>query len=389
MKALGRNAVLFILLFASARASAQCGTPMAVSYDTTVAGSGSDFYTLSFPKFDPAVGSLTDVNIDAKVTLRFGYQLENTSLSTITNYKLKLDFYDDITSDALMSPLSNQKTVIYGPFTFAGSDGVSGSGTDYRSQALTHVMNQQQMGATVYNTADYMGNGPVNFDLSTASYPTIMGSAVVSYIGTVQDEVNFKITYNYCPSGVLATDITSFTANRLADGNIDIKWNSQNEKTNRKYELQKSTDGRVYRGVAEFAAQTGTSETGAYRYSYQVQPDENNKTLLFRLKLADEDRNPKFSAIRAVKITSAAATQPSLYPNPAKGTTTLQFNTKNRGNWEVEVLTISGQVAKRYFFNNALLAKLNTTNELHRGLYMVRSTNKTTQEQFIQRLLVQ
>src|SRR6185503_6628670 len=150
--------------------------------------------------------------------------------------------------------------------------------------ALTHVMNQQQMGATVYNTADYMGNGPVNFDLSTASYPTIMGSAVVSYIGTVQDEVNFKITYNYCPSGVLATDITSFTANRLADGNIDIKWNSQNEKTNRKYELQKSTDGRVYRGVAEFAAQTGTSETGAYRYSYQVQPDENNKTLLFRLK---------------------------------------------------------------------------------------------------------
>jgi hypothetical protein len=390
MKALRRNAVLFILLFASARASAQCGsTPTSVSYDTTVSGSGNDFYNFTFPKFDPATGTLTEVNVDATVTLVYGFQLENNGASTVNNYRVRLTRDDEVSSNALVTPLTAGHQRNYGPFSMAGTNNVAGSGPDFITHGPVYAMNQTEINNTVYNTADFMGAGQVSFDYASISFASLIGSASVSYAGSVQDEVTFKITYNYCPVILLANDITSFTAGGLTDGTIDIKWITKNEKTNRKYELQKSTDGRVFRGVAEFAAQTGTSETGSYRHSYQVRPDENNKILYFRLKLVDGGGSQKFSATRAVKLTSAAPAQPILYPNPAKGTTTLQFNNKNRGNWEVEILTISGQVVKRYFFNNALLAKLNTANDLHRGLYMVRSTNKTTQEQFVQRLLVQ
>jgi len=390
MKTRGRYLNLLILLFVTAGASAQCGSQLStVSYDTTVTGSGNDFFNFTFPKFDPVTGTLTEVNVDATVTLVYGFQLENNGAGAVNNYRVRLTRNDDVSSNVLLTPLSNEQQNNYGPFSMTATDNVAGAGPDFITRGPLYAMNQQEIKNTVYNTADFMGGGQISFDYASTSFASLIGSASVSYTGNVQDEVTFKITYNYCPAAVLASDITSFTTGSLTDGTIDIKWITKNEKTNRKYELQKSTDGRVFRGVTEFAAQTGSTETGTYRHSYKVQPDENNKILYFRIKLVDEGGSPKFSATRAVKLTSAASTQPILYPNPAKGTTTLQFNNKNQGNWEVEILTISGQVVQRYFFNNALLAKLNTANDLHRGLYMVRSTNKTTQEQFVQRLLIQ
>ena len=44
---------------------------------------------------------------------------------------------------------------------------------------------------------------------------------------------------------------------------------------------------------------------------------------------------------------------------------------------------------KRYNFNNALTGKINTGNELEKGIYMLRSVNKTTQEKFVQQLIIQ
>lgn len=381
---------LLVLLFVTAGASAQCSNQQnTVSHDTIVTGSGNDFYNFTFPKFDPAAGTLTEVNIDAKVTLIYGFQLENNGAGPVNNYKVRLTRDDDVSSNALLTSLSNEQQNNYGPYSMAGTDHVAGSGPDFITRGPLYPMNQQEIKNTVYNTADFMGVGQVSFDYASTSFASLIGSAAVSYTGSVQDEINFKITYNYCPTTVLATDITSFTAGRSTDGTIDIKWIIQNEKNNRKYELQQSTDGRVFRGVAEFTAQTGSSETGSYRYSYQIQPNENNKTLLFRIKLVDVGGSPKFSANRAVKLTSNTEEQPVLYPNPAKGATTLLFSNIKRANWEVEILTTNGQVIKRNFFNNAMLAKLNTANDLTRGLYMVRSTNTTTKEQFIQRLLIQ
>jgi hypothetical protein len=41
-----------------------------------------------------------------------------------------------------------------------------------------------------------------------------------------------------------------------------------------------------------------------------------------------------------------------------------------------------------YHFNNALVGRLNTNNELAKGLYMIRSVNRKTQEQFVDRLVI-
>jgi hypothetical protein len=51
--------------------------------------------------------------------------------------------------------------------------------------------------------------------------------------------------------------------------------------------------------------------------------------------------------------------------------------------------TVSGIMLRRYDFNNALTGKINTGNDLEKGIYMLRLVNKTTQEKFVQRFIIQ
>jgi hypothetical protein len=389
MKILKPSFALLLLLLAVYGADAQCSNQLnTISYDTVVNGSGNATYTFSFPQFNPALGTLTQVDFNSKVTLIYSFQLENDDNITVNNYRSKISRDDEVSGTALQSPLTNSYQKTYGNYSLSASDGIPYSGTDYTAQGPLYVMNQVSTNNTVFNTADFMGNGLVGFDYNTATYSTVLGNTKYSYHGTAQDVVNFKITYTFCPSLVLASDITSFTVNKINNGVININWITQNEKPTCNYELQKSTDGRNYRSVAEFAAKTGASQTGSYSYSYQIQSADNNKTLLFRLKQVNNG-TARYSAVHAVKQTASANNQPVLYPNPVKGTANLFLSNTKRSNWEIEVYSLSGQLLKRYTFNNALIGKLNTGNEFQKGVYMLNCINKTSKERYIQRMIVE
>jgi hypothetical protein len=241
----------------------------------------------------------------------------------------------------------------------------------------------------VYNTADFFGSDSLQFDYTTSTYSAAQGSINNNLEGSAQDAVNFKIIYTYCPQVLLAADITSFSTNKVNDEAIAIKWITQNEKNNRRYEIQKSTDGKFFGSIAQLAAKTGTPQTGSYSYSYPVQLTDNNKILLFRIKQIETDGAVKYSAVRAVKVTGTANDQFKLYPNPAKGAANLIFNNTKRGNWEVNVHSVSGQLLQHYSFTNALMGSINTGSELAKGIYMVRIINKTTQEKFVRQLIIQ
>lgn len=376
------------MLLIAYNSQAQCGEQLnSLSYDTTVNALGNSLYTFSFPKFDPQVGTLTEVKINTKVTLVYNFNLENGELNPVTNYRVRVYRDDEISSDALLSPLTNSYQKQYGYYSLAGSDGVSGSGPDYTQQGPLYVMNQQNINYTVTNTGDFFGSDKVIFDYITSTYSAAQGSINNNLEGSAQDAVNFKLTYTYCPQIVLAADITSFTANKVNDAIIDIKWITQNEKNNRKYELQKCTDGKSFGRITQLAATS--SQTGSYSYSYQVEPADNNKTILFRIKQVEEGRPAKYSAVHAIKLTSKTSGQPKIYPNPAKGATSLMFSNTRRSNWEVSVYTVSGLLLKRYNFNNALTGKINAASELEKGVYMVKAVNKNTEEKFVQQLIIQ
>lgn len=386
---LKRTAIIPIILLLATNSRAQCANQLnTLSYDTTVNALGNSEYTFAFPKFNPALGTLTQVTIATKVTLVYSFSLENGELNPVSNYRVKVFRDDEINSSALMDPLTNSYQKQYGYYSLAGSDGVPNSGPDFTRQGPLYVMNQQNISYTVYNTADYFGNDSVQFDYTTSTYSAAQGSINNNLEGSAQDAVNFKIIYTFCPQVLLATDITSFSTNKN-NAAIDIKWITQNEKNSHRYEIQKSTDGKLFGDIAQLAAKTNSPQTGSYSYSYPVQPTDHNKTLLFRIKQIDNDGTVKYSAVRAVKVAGAPIEQLKLYPNPAKGAASLVFSNTKRGNWEVTIHSVSGQLLQRYSFTNALMGNINTNSELQKGLYMVRIINKTTEEKFVRQLIIQ
>jgi hypothetical protein len=386
---LRRTVLLPVILFLALKSQAQCDAAHTntLSYDTMVTALGNSLYSFTFPQFNPTLGTLLDVKINTKVTLVYNFKLENGEVNPVSNYRVKVFRDDEISSNALMSPLTNSYQKQYGYYSLAGTDGIPNSGPDYTQQGPLYVLNQQGINYTLSNTADFFGSGAVMFDYTTSTYSAAQGSINNNLDGSAQDEVKFNITYTYCPQIILAADITSFKTNKVNDAVIDIKWITKNEKNNRKYELQKSTDGKTFRGVTQFAATT--AQTGSYSYSYAVQPTDNNTTVLFRIKQVEESGTAKYSAVNAIKLSNKTGSQPAIYPNPAKGAANLLFSNTKRSNWEVSVYAVSGQLLKRYHFNNALTGKINTAQEFEKGIYLVKSLNKTTQEQFVQQLLIQ
>lgn len=386
---LKRKVLIPVILLMAFKSQAQCdaASTRALSYDTTVNALGNSYYDFTFPQFNPTLGTLLDVKINTKVTLVYNFRLENGEINPVNNYRVKVFRDDEINGSALRAPLTNSYQKQYGPFLLAGADALLNTGLDFIQQGPLYVMNQQNISYTLSNTADFLGTSAVMFDYATSTYSAAQGSINNRFDGSAQDLVKFNITYSYCPQIILAADITSFKASKVNDAVIDIKWITQNEKNNRKYELQKSTDGKTFRGVAQFTATT--TQTGTYSYSYAVQPTDNNQTVIFRVKQMDESGTAKYSAVNAVKLTNKTGSQPVIYPNPAQGAANLLFSTTKRNNWEVSVYSVGGQLMKRYNFNNALTGKINTAREFEKGIYMVRSLNKSTQEQFVEQLFVQ
>jgi hypothetical protein len=358
-----------------------------ITYDTTVTGSGNGFYTFTVPKFNAPTGTLVEVKIRSEVTLSYNFQLENKESFTINNYRVRVAREQEISSDAMMTPLTNSFQRTYGSYTLTAADGVAGSGTDFISNGPLYVMNQNPIENTLYNTAEFLGQGTLSFDYSALTYSIVFGSVNYNYNGTAEDTLHFSVTYRYCPTWFLGADIFSFTAVKKENDLVDIQWITLNEKTNRKYELQLSTDGRRFVGVAQFAAKA-VAETGTYRYQHRFEPGAAGKQI-FRLKQIEQDGTVKYSPVRVVEIGNANKVHLRLYPNPATGPTTLLFDNSKRGNWNVELYSLSGQLLKRYQFSNALMARINTNHELSRGMYMVKIVNRDSHEIFVERLTVQ
>lgn len=388
MKTKYRIIAYIIALLCSREVSAQCVDQLIdITYDTTVTGSGNGFYTFTVPKFNAPTGTLVEVKIRSEVTLSYNFQLENKESFTINNYRVRVAREQEISSDAMMTPLTNSFQRTYGSYTLTAADGVAGSGTDFISNGPLYVMNQNPIENTLYNTAEFLGQGTVSFDYSALTYSIVFGSVNYNYNGTAEDTLHFSVTYRYCPTWFLGADIFSFTAVKKENDLVDIQWITLNEKTNRKYELQLSTDGRRFVGVAQFAAKA-VAETGTYRYQHRFEPGAAGKQI-FRLKQIEQDGTVKYSPVRVVEIGNANKVHLRLYPNPATGPTTLLFDNSKRGNWNVELYSLSGQLLKRYQFSNALMARINTNHELSRGMYMVKIVNRDSHEIFVERLTVQ
>jgi hypothetical protein len=132
-------------------------------------------------------------------------------------------------------------------------------------------------------------------------------------------------------SSSLPLKLVSFTAS-ADDGQVHLKWRSENEDNFRQYEIERSSNGVLFQSTHSIAA------TGSGSYDFNDQVVSGMPAYYYRLKMVDQDGKYRYSAILKVDI-EKSATPLSAYPSPAEHLITINSNSSQ----DVTVYNLTGK----------------------------------------------
>lgn len=385
MKAL-LSALILLTLLVPVRAQI-CADPVKIiSYDTILHGSGNAGYSVTFPKFDPAQGTLMEILIETKITLKYSFQLENREVIPISTYRVRVTREDELSGPSLSVPIYNSYTKQYGMYTLGASDGTPGSGPDFIAVGPMFVMNRVTLANTYYNTADYLGIGNVTFDHLTTTYSSVLGSVNYNFNGTAEDTVEIKLSYLYCPTWFLQANLAGFQASVINNNKVQLEWNSLNEMEGGQYEVEMSRDGRNYKAIAQMKNHPDALGNGSYQLTYPLQANELNQALLFRIRQIEKNGSIRYSGVKVIDLRKKEENNGKIIPNPATTFAQIIFNNMERGNWQVDIYNANGLRLQQYQFSNALSGRLDRIGNLPKGVYFIKAIESRTQQQLQQTL---
>lgn len=367
---------------------AQCSnTIVTVTHETTISATGSmgSPSNFSFPLFDGELGTLMEVRFIAVSTVSYSVNVENNNANPQTAL-VGISRYDQVTSALLAQPVVSNYLSPQQFFNLGPSDGVPGSGPDYEERPPIYILNHDTVVNEIVNAANFIGAGTVSFDyISLVGYTVIGNNVAVST--QVQSEMTFIVQYTYCSPIVLAPDVSNFTAIKKG-GDINLRWFTPSEQDERKYIIEKSSDGQVFSAIGAQTASPQPGGGGDYQFSYTPHPGESGK-LMFRI-LVKNGNTGHYTTVRVVDLyPESPSGRIRLAPNPsANGSLTLFFPPHATGPWEVTLFSPGGQLISRKTLRGSGSATFQADRPLSPGVYVISVVNTMTRERFAERLMI-
>jgi hypothetical protein len=385
LKSIAIVAITALLVNSPKKSAAQClcsggVQPDSLAYTFQLLPTKAPSAAITFPKFDPSLGTLNCVKFWDTLNCVSTTGVRNQAPNDVT-YEFQLTVSNQITGPGInFTKVANK---IYGPddLTEFGTPG------DTITYGPTNLLSNATDIKTTTNVVGYLGIGNVNFNYSiNGGLISLQGG--LNYINAIETEYSgkFKLAYYYCPNAVLASNIQNFTAAKK-DGSIELSWLATNAQAIKGFIIEVSTDGKAFTAYTQLAADR--QESAFYNYSYT--PSISSKYAYFRVKQTDDMGKSAYSAIRTVSLDPKATTTLSTYPNPATNGVTINFDRLINGTYQMELVNMTGQVI---YSNQVKAVNANTLpmvwgKKPNSGLYLVKITNKTTSEQQVIRLSIQ
>ncbi|HLK30201.1 MAG TPA: choice-of-anchor E domain-containing protein [Puia sp.] len=382
-----------LMTFVPQRSSAQClcsGGVAAntISYNDTLNPTNASSSTISFPKFDPSVGTLGCVKFEDVISGITTTNVWNLA-STKTEYEFLLTVANNITGPGVS--IAEVYTKIYGPDSLNAKGNSPGDSIVYGPDNLFSNVADYKFTS---NTAPYLGAS------GTVNYTYTLNGGLISLVGSLNygDQIitnywgYFKLTYYWCPAGLLANAMSNFTAAK--NGNyVQLKWQAQNEQKDISYEIEYSTDGGTnYVPINSQKSNANAEGTlASYQFQYSIGANDNGK-LLFRIKRTSADgKSVVYSPIKTVNLNNGGIAGYHTYPNPVKTYTMIEFDQVLSGNYTVELVSTSGKVIQRkeVSLSGSSQIKLDLTNHPATGLYYLQVKDNTNNHQYISKLIIE
>jgi hypothetical protein len=357
---------LELIIPAGAKAQCTFATSHSITHDTVFTGTGNDYFNPLIPQFDPAIGDLSAIVIKSTVSLKYGFQIENTGSAAAT------PTIGVVRNDYLFGSIQKN----YGPYSLAASNGVPNSGPDFVTQTPFQFLNHYTVVNDSISTgvAPFLGTGTMSYDYYPTTYSIVPSG--LTYTFNANDTIHFSVTYYYCSATVLATGITDFTATLVGNTIAQLAWTTTNETSGGSYVIEKSADGIHFTDIGSLPT---APASGYSQYSYPYSVARQSGTLYFRLKVLGAKGNISYSEIRSVELGNGASSGLYLYPNPANDFVNVVFP-QTGGNWQVDILSVSGALVQRNTYLNSNTVHIDFKKPLATGVYFMRATNELTRD---------
>ena len=394
MKKLYTALVAFIILsdsFVPIETSAQClcsgGTaPSVISYNAVLNPTNASSSTISFPKFDPSIGSLGCVSFVDTISGITTTHVWNLA-STKTKYKFALSVANNLSGPGGIS-VDEDYSKNYGPDSLNAKGNSPGDSITYGPDNLfTNVKDS----TNTTNTASFLGTvGTVNFVYS-------LNGGLISLIGSLNygDQIitnywgAFRLDYYWCPAGLLATGVINFSAVRKGKY-VEVEWMTQNEQLNSNYQVESSSDGTHFNPIKDLPSRTGLGDSTLYQYLYQLGASQGGK-LYFRIKKLDPQGLATYTGVKIVNLDATSVSGYQVYPNPVTNLVVMEFDDMQTGNYVMSLLNTTGQIIqqKTVTLAGSSQIRMELSSKPAPGIYYLQTKDRTRNQQYISKLFIQ
>jgi hypothetical protein len=196
------------------------------------------------------------------------------------------------------------------------------------------------------------------------------------------------ICFRSCPS-CIPLPLQSLTLTSSLHGNTaGLKWITVDEVSTDKFILQRSTDGINYDDIASKVAVGQARSTTEYQLTDNIQSLWQSSVVYYRIKAIDIDGKYSYSNVVPVKLAKTGSVL-LVWPNPFVSDIRISYTAAANTSLNVRVIDNAGRIVSQSNYNVSRgLNQLSVSGveALSPGVYIIRITDKNTNESFVQKL---
>ena len=180
---------------------------------------------------------------------------------------------------------------------------------------------------------------------------------------------------NNAPQPVKLSGFSAFRSKQ----NVSLNWNTEFEIDSKEFIVERA-EGTEFRTVGSVKSYGNSTVKRSYSFNDK---NDNPLTTYYRLKNVDLNGSFTYSAIKTVKGTSAGS-DVNVFPNPARANSKISVVGAS-ANSSIQLVDFSGKILRNINSNTINSFDLNG---VQNGTYLIRITDKTTNEVVNKKLTV-
>ena len=195
------------------------------------------------------------------------------------------------------------------------------------------------------------------------------------------------ICFRFCPN-CIPLPLQSLELRSSLHGNIvGLKWITVDEVNTDKFVVQRSTDGVNYSDIASKRAVGQARTSTEYQLSDDIQSLLQASVVYYRIKALDIDGKFSYSNVVPVKLSKTGGVQ--IWPTPFVNDIRISYTAAANTSLDIRIIDNTGRIVSQsnYSVSRGLnQLSVNGVESLSAGIYIIRITDKNTNESFVQKL---